>query len=449
MFWKEKIPNHYFWGVQEKFQRHIASVFPQVQGKKLLLACSGGQDSVVLTHLCYRLGLDITLAHCNFQLRGKESDEDEKFVADLAEELKLDYISIRFDTEKEITQNGGSVQMVARKLRYTWFEELLKEKNLDHTLTAHHADDALETFMINLSRGTGMDGLTGIPEINGTTLRPLLIFSKQEISDFAIKEGLNWREDSSNSDTKYLRNKIRKEIVPKLKELHPIFLENFLHTQENLRKSSSVLKGIFSSTRQRLFKEEGEVTKISIEELKRLEPLEGYLYGLFKPFGFKDVSSIKLLMEAESGKELHSETHRILKDRAHLLIQAKKMKREKVFVVRKEDKSLDTPIDLKIEFLVQFESKGKNIAFLDKEKLNYPLTLRKWKKGDYFYPMGMKGKKKVSKFFKDEKIDVFSKEDQWILCSGDDIVWIVGKRIDERFKVEKETTQIIKITYSA
>ncbi|MEO0901995.1 MAG: tRNA lysidine(34) synthetase TilS, partial [Bacteroidota bacterium] len=231
----------------QRFQKHIDTNFPFLRERQLLLACSGGVDSVVLTYLCSRVGLDITLAHCNFQLRADESDGDETFVKQLAKQLDLVCISVSFDTARQVSEHGGSVQMVARKLRYDWFATVLEEKNLDYVLTAHHADDSLETFIINLSRGTGIDGLTGISETNGKILRPLLPFSRNDIMEFAETEGLQWREDSSNSDSKYFRNKIRNNIIPELKELHPTFLDNFLRTQTFLNQSKEVLEATFKS----------------------------------------------------------------------------------------------------------------------------------------------------------------------------------------------------------
>ncbi|MEM9362236.1 MAG: tRNA lysidine(34) synthetase TilS [Bacteroidota bacterium] len=431
-----------------RFQEHISINFPSLKEKKLLLACSGGLDSVVLTYLCVQSDLNVTLAHCNFQLRADESDGDAIFVKQLAKELHLECVSIAFDTVSELSKSGGSVQMVARKLRYDWFATVLEDKNLDYVLTAHHADDALETFIINLSRGTGIDGLTGISEINGKVLRPLLPFSRKDIMEFAQTEGLQWREDSSNLDSTYLRNKIRNKIIPELKELHPTFLNNVLRTQTFLNQSKAVLDITFKAAEEKLFKKEGDYFRINVAELMVYEPLEAYLYGLFGRYGFTEWDDMRDLLHAMSGKEIHSETHRLLKDRNSLVLQAKKSKLETIVHVEEGVQRIEDPINLLLEPATEFEKVDSNIAFLDKEKLNYPLTLRKWKKGDYFYPLGMHGKKKLSKFFKDEKMDIFSKEDQWLLCSEEEIVWVIGKRIDERYKIDGDTTQIIKITYS-
>nr|WP_298998997.1 tRNA lysidine(34) synthetase TilS [uncultured Allomuricauda sp.] len=432
----------------QKFQRHIHDTFSFLKEKKLLLACSGGLDSVVLTHLCVQSNLNITLAHCNFRLRGGESNEDEVFVKQLAGQLRVEYVSVVFDTLNSMSKMGGSVQMVARKLRYEWFESVLDERKLDYVLTAHHADDALETFIINLSRGTGIDGLSGIPEFNGKILRPLLPFSRQEILEYAKSENFKWREDSSNSESKYLRNKIRKDIVPRLKELHPTFLDNFLTTQSFLSQSKAVLQNRFKEVKEKIFKDEGSLIRIQLADLHALQPLEIHLYGLLKSYGFTEWGDVKSLLDTMSGKEIHSQTHRLLKDRDSLLLQPRKEKSKSVFFIEEDKNRVEHPISLHFETTAEFEKLERHIVFLDKEKLNYPLTLRKWEKGDYFYPLGMQGKKKLSKFFKDERMDVFSKEAQWLLCSGEDIVWVIGKRADERYKIDGNTTQIVKITYS-
>jgi tRNA(Ile)-lysidine synthetase, N-terminal domain len=429
-----------------KFKNHIDAKFPFLKGKKLLLACSGGLDSVVLTHLCKEIGLDFTLAHCNFQLRGVESDGDESFVRNLANALDLKVLVKKFDTLDYAQIHRGSVQMAARELRYEWFNELL-DNDFDYLLTAHHLDDNLETFLINLSRGTGLEGLLGIPEQNDKIIRPLLIFTREEIAAYAEEEHIQWREDSSNSETKYLRNKIRHDIVPKLKELHPTFVQNFVQTQDHLQQSSALVHNHLQEIKRRLFQLEGESIKIEISHLQRLEPLEAYLYGLFHEFGFSDWEAIHALLKAMSGKEVFSKTHRLLKDRDQLILSELKTRVNAHFPVFDKDTMLEQPIKLTMENVDAVTKPLTNAIFLDKEKLNFPMVLRNWEKGDYFYPFGMKGKKKLSKFFKDERIDVVSKENQWLLCSDDKIVWVVGKRADERFRVDDATRQIVKITW--
>ncbi len=401
---------------------------------------------MVLAHLCKALKFDFALAHCNFSLRGTESDGDEDFVRELASTFEIDVYVKQFDTEQYAEEQRLSVQMAARELRYKWFDELLQSKRYDYVLTAHHADDSLETFLINLSRGTGIEGLSGIPQVNGNVVRPLLPFSRNEIIEYAKSESIQWREDSSNASVKYLRNKIRHEIVPGIKELNPTFLQNFQHTQHHLRQINDLVNNHLNELKSKLFQQRKDKVQIKIAELQKLQPLDAYLYGLFNGYGFSEWSDVKDLLAAESGKQVFSKTHRLIKDRQSLILAKIERKESEAFEIH-SDKAIDElPIKISLEDVETFEKQGQNVVFLDKEKLNFPLVLRNWKKGDYFYPFGMKGKKKLSKFFKDEKMDLISKEKQWLLCSGDDIVWIVGRRADERFKVDGSTMKILKIT---
>ncbi len=431
-----------------QFKQHLDSDFALLKGRKLLLACSGGLDSVVLAQLSIKSGLQITLAHCNFKLRGAESDGDEFFVKQLAKNLGCPIITTSFNVKKHIHENGGSVQMAARTLRYVWFQELMDKEGFDYVLTAHHADDSLETFLINLSRGTGLEGLSGIPKQNNKIVRPLIGFSRNQILEYAKSEGVSWREDASNKENKYLRNKIRHDIVPKLKELHPTFLDNVKRTQSHLNHSNALIENHIQSIKDTLFKDTGDSVKVKIEALLEYQPIEAYLYELFKDFGFTEWSNVKKLLSAMSGKEVLSNTHRLLKDREYLILSQKEPADDQIFFIDEDVNEVNNPITLKIESVESVKISPKNVIFLDKEKLNYPLILRNWQKGDYFYPFGMRGRKKISKYFKDEKIDVHSKEKQWLLCSGHDIVWVVGMRLDERFKVDGTTKNILKVTLS-
>ncbi|MEC3964500.1 tRNA lysidine(34) synthetase TilS [Flagellimonas halotolerans] len=429
-----------------KFKAYINKEMPFLKEKKLLLACSGGLDSIVLTHLCKAANLNIALAHCNFKLRGDESDGDETFVRQLASDFGIEVFVMLFEAEKYAETQRLSVQMAARELRYQWFSGLIKTKGYDYILTAHHADDSLETFLINLSRGTGIEGLSGIPEVNEHVVRPLLPFSRSEILAYAESKGVDWREDSSNVSTKYLRNKIRHQIVPVLKELHPTFLQNFLTTQNHLQQSNDLVLNHLNELKSKLFEQRDGDIKISIAALEQLQPLDAYLYGLFKDYGFTEWNDVKDLLSSMSGKQVVSKTHRLLKDRDFLILSEIKNKVSGTYLVHIDGTLSELPIKLKLENVETLEKQGRNVVFLDKEKLNFPLVLRNWEKGDYFYPFGMQGKKKLSKFFKDEKLDVISKDKQWLLCSDNKIVWVVGKRADERFKVDDSTREIIKIT---
>jgi len=431
--------------VLEDFKNHIDNHFPELLHNKFLLACSGGLDSVVLAHLCSHCELDFSLAHCNFKLRGEESDEDEKFVRELARKLGKSLFVKDFETLDYARDKKVSVQMAARDLRYEWFNGLMLQNNIKTLVTAHHADDNLETFMINLSRGTGIKGLTGIPSRTRNIARPLLPFTRKQILKFANSSKLAWREDQSNAETKYLRNKIRHDIVPLLKELHPTFITNFMETQEFLKQISEIADNHISQLKKDIFKEDGEVFRIKIESLRALEPLEAYLHALFSAYGFTEWEDLQHLLSAMSGKEVHSRTHRLVKDRDFLLLANIADNVQKEFQITIEDTEIQLPIGLSISSVHSIEEVGHNVLYLDKETLKYPLTLRKWQKGDYFYPLGMKGRKKLSKYFKDEKVDVIAKEKQWLLCSGNDIIWVVGKRADDRYKITNNTNKILKI----
>lgn len=431
----------------KEFQKHIENNFPHLKQAPFLLAVSGGVDSVVLAHLFAQSNMTFALVHCNFRLRGEESTKDEKLTKDLAGELGYIIHVTHFDTISYVNKNKVSVQVAARELRYRWFEQIMREHSYKTLVTAHHSDDDLETFLINLSRGTGLEGLNGIPTKTNTISRPLLAFSRTQILNYAESEKLSWREDESNSDTKYLRNKIRHEVIPNLKELHPTFLENFGSTLENLKGSSSILTNHINQLKGELFQEIDGITNISIEKLQNLNPLEPYLYELFKDYGFTAWNDIKDLLTGTSGKGVFSKTHRLLKDREELLLQKLETAEDVIFSIAEGTLALDYPIKIQIGEVDNYEKANKpNTLYIDKKTLKYPLVLRKWKEGDYFYPLGMKGKKKVSKFFKDEKMDMISKERQWLLCSEDKIVWIPGKRADDRFKVTEATKSIIKIT---
>ena len=400
---------------------------------------------MVLAHLCAASGLEFALAHCNFKLRAKASDDDAVFVAKLAEKLKVECFIKDFQTITYANENKESIQMAARTLRYDWFRELMQKNNFGYLVTAHNADDNLETFLINLSRGTGIEGLSGIPEIRDNVVRPLLLFSRDQILAFAKDEQIKWREDASNADTKYLRNKIRHELVPKLKELHPTFEKNFTKTQQFLGDTQEVLREHIKAVKKKLFISRNEHFSIDVAQLMKLEPIRPYIYLLFKDYGFGEWDNVYALLRAQSGKEVRSGTHRLIKNRGDLLLQplSEVERNTQVYFL---DSDKDLPVSLRQVEVKGITETSNKIIYIDKETLNDRLCVRKWKNGDYFYPIGMQGKKKVSKFFKDEKLDTISKEAQWLLCSGDQVVWVIGRRADDRFKVTDKTKTILKLS---
>jgi len=431
--------------VLDEFKRHIHNQFPELIQNNFLLACSGGLDSVVLAHLCYQCKLDFTLAHCNFKLRGEESNQDEHFVRELAKKMNKSFLVKEFETHEYVKNRKVSIQMAARDLRYEWFSQLMKERQIKTLVTAHHADDNLETFIINLSRGTGIKGLIGIPSRTRTIARPLLAFSRTQIMEFANSEEITWREDQSNAETKYLRNKIRHEIVPILKELHPTFLKNIIETQKHLQQIGDISDYHIGQIKEELFIKDNEVIRIKIEALQALKPLEAYIHALFIEYGFTEWEDLQHLLTAMSGKVVYSKTHRLVKDRDVLLLSSISDKVETQYEIVESCAQIENPINLSISNVDLIEETGPNVLYVDKETLKYPMTLRKWHKGDYFYPLGMRGRKKISKYFKDEKVDVIAKEKQWLLCSGDDIIWVVGKRADDRYKITNSSKKILKI----
>ena len=431
-----------------RFKKHIQENFPELFEERFLLSCSGGMDSTVLLWLCHSLKMDFVVAHCNFGLRGAESDEDASWVQDLAANINKKIFVKTFNTNSYANKNKVSVQVAARELRYTWFAELQEEKGIRYCITAHHADDNLETFLINLSRGTGIRGLMGIPEKTTSLARPLLIFTRDEIADYALDQRLQWREDSSNREFKYLRNQIRHKVLPRIKETHLAFMQNFAKTQQHLSDSQAILKNHLEDIRKQAFAEEEGTIRISIPVLDSLSPKRAYLHGLLSDYGFTEWSDVEALLKARSGKVLYSNNYRLIKDRKNLILQVLKPSDNDVFNYPLTVDSIEKPVSLQIEEVKKLGALSEGILYLDKETLKDKFTVRKWQKGDYFYPFGMHGKKKLlSKYFKDEKMDMIAKENQWLLCVNNAIAWIIGRRADERFRVTESTKNIIKITF--
>ncbi|NND63095.1 MAG: tRNA lysidine(34) synthetase TilS [Flavobacteriaceae bacterium] len=433
----------------EKFQDHLETKFSFLKGKRLLVACSGGLDSVVLSHLLYQANYEIGLAHCNFKLRNEESDEDEAFVKEFSKQMEVPFYAETFNTVKFAEETGVSIQMAARELRYIWFEEIRTDFKYDYILTAHHADDSLETLLINLSRGTGLRGLTGIPEVNNEIVRPLLKFSREEILNYAKAQNLFWREDSSNSKSDYFRNDLRHNVIPLLKQMTPSLLLNVLKTQSHLQDTKLLLDDYMMLVYKLAVTESEDGFAIDIEKLMELPNTNALLFEILRPFHFTAWEDISGLLTAQSGKQIYSQTHRLLKDREKLILtEISKNGDENSYWIDKDTSEIVHPILLNLESADHFEITNANTVFIDQKTIKFPLELRKWKEGDSFIPLGMKGKKKLSKFFKDEKLSLVAKESIWVLCSDQNIVWVVGQRPDERYKVTKDSTEILKIVYT-
>lgn len=423
-----------------KFQNHLYTNFSQLIDKKLLLAVSGGIDSMVLLDLFYKLRFDICVVHCNFQLRGTDSDGDEMLVKEICQDRYIPYFIEKFDTLEFAKENKLSIQLAARKLRYDWFQEIIS-LGYDYVLTAHHLDDNVETFLINFTRGTGLEGLTGIPAQNGNIIRPLLPFSRLEIENYALEKNIQWREDSSNASDKYFRNKLRHDIVPILKELNTGFLDSFQNTLHHLQQAESLVDDASKLVYEKVVEEKDNRLEIHLKPLFEFKNYIAYLYQWLKNYGFSAWNDIYDLVEAQSGKQVFSETHVLLKDREKLILtERKSIDKSEVFIIESLDSKVNIPLKLRFYKGVNIFETNSNCIFVDENKLKFPLTIRKWQEGDYFYPAGMNGKKKLSKYFKDEKYSLLDKENQWLLCSEDQIVWVIGKRADDRF-TSKETTQ--------
>lgn len=429
------------------FQQHIESEFPELVENPFIIAISGGVDSVVLAHLCSNLKLDFALAHCNFKLRADESDKDAHFIEDLANSLECKFFIKEFNTEEIAENHKDSIQVTARNLRYEWFSKLINTTDYNYLITAHHLNDSLETFIINLSRSTGIKGLLGIPSKNKYIRRPLLKFTRDEIKNFAIEHNIEWREDQSNKSSKYLRNKIRHQVVPELTNLNPQFLSNFESSLQKLQDSKLLIEDYTNLLFKKLVEEKEASYEIDIEKLNSFPNQKAILYQLLESFGFAEWDDVYHLLEAQTGKQVKSSTHLLVKNRQKLVLTSNSGKRFEPIEIEKDQIDVDLG-DFKLEFndVKKIGVLNPSVAYIDKSKLKFPLSLRSVQNGDYFYPFGMKGKKKLSDFLKDEKISPHLKSSQLLLCNGnEDIIWVLNLRIDERYKVEPTTEDILKI----
>lgn len=436
--------------------QHLFQSFIQQQklcGKadKILLSVSGGLDSMVMAHLFLSLNNRVAVAHCNFQLRGTESDEDEKFVMEFAKKYKLPYYVKSFDTQKFAAEQKISIQMAARKLRVAWFESLIVEHNYTVYATAHHLDDQIETFFNNLIRGTGIAGLRGMLPKNGKLIHPMLFCFRSDIKQFAENNNIAFREDSSNNQTKYQRNKIRHEIIPKLEEIKPDFRSVMTRNIENLEMASEVYESHINQLIDRYVIElNGDICIDKIEICKLRGP-ESILFELVKPYNFNvtQVGNIVKNTNQTSGKVFYSDTHRLVIDRKHYIISRHINSKNRTYQINRTDKEILQPVKLVLTWHRIIDeitiNTDPNFAMLDARKLSFPLILRKWEKGDYFFPLGMSNKKLISDFFIDNKFSIPQKENTWLMESNGQIAWIVGYRIDDRFKISTSTNSVFQL----
>tara|TARA_B100000965_G_scaffold402618_1_gene428948 strand:- start:5447 stop:6760 length:1314 start_codon:yes stop_codon:yes gene_type:complete len=413
------------------------------KNSKILLAISGGIDSVCLAHLLIDLKFQVEFAHCNFNLRNEESTKDSEFVEKLAKQLNVPFHGSSFDTEQHAKKNKLSLQMAARELRYSWFDKLRLNIKADYIAVAHNLDDKVETFFLNIIRGTGIRGMISMKNKNGVIVRPLLFAKRSEIKKYVLKNNFQYREDSSNSSVKYKRNKIRHELIPVLKEINPAILETVDKDIRLMRKTFFAYENyIHLIEKQIVFPFDGGL-KVSKKDFLKLSDKEAIIYEIFSKYGFKDFTSILQSIENTIGKQFFSSTHKLLIDRDYIIMKSIQDDYFKPVLIDEKIKFLKNPIFLSFDLLDLDESLISSFsACFDFNKLQFPLSIRKWKDGDKFKPLGMNRYKKLSDFFIDLKLDMFSKQETFLLCSGNDIIWVIGHRIDERFKVTSKTKKM-------
>ena len=464
----------------ERYQQFIKKENLFSPKDKLILAVSGGVDSVVLCELCKQAGYEFIIAHCNFQLRGEESERDEKFVRSLGEKYKVEVKVKKFETQKYSEENKMSIQEAARDLRYRWFQEIVNgqwsmvnknssEQNIHHSpfiihlVTAHHADDNIETVLMNFFRGTGLHGLTGIPvsgssEILNYVRRPLLSFSKNELIDFAKENNLEFVEDSSNISSKYTRNFFRNEIIPAISKVYPEVRSNVLANINRFGEIEKLYRIAVAAIKNKLVKVKGNEWHIPVKQLMEYGN-RALIFDIIEDFGFteKQIDEVIKLSESESGKYIDSPglNFRIIKHRHWFIISSVNPAESRTIIIEENHKEIvfeDGKLAIEdltsIPIAIGIKPETSNYtAFFDAKEIDYPLILRKWKQGDYFYPLGMKKKKKLSRFFIDQKLSKTEKEKAWVIEMNKKIIWVVGKRIDERFKVTEKTKSILRLSY--
>jgi len=417
--------------------------------QKVIVGLSGGADSMALMHILLALGYDCIAAHCNFHLRGEESDRDELFTQTYCRENNISYTSTSFDTYKYMEEKSISLEMAARELRYNWFDKISHKLNSDQIAVAHHNDDSVETVIINMTRGCGIRGLTGIPPKNEKIVRPLLCLSRKEILEYLAFHKIPFVEDSTNQQDDYTRNKIRLNILPLLEEINPSVKQSIQHMIEYLSDVENIYLKYISKAKTDIF--EGGV--IDIEKLGGYPEAKTILFEILHPYGFNSdiINQVFDSIDGIPGKIFLSKEYRLIKDRRKFILEKTDSTKTKTSFQIDEGKYFtEQPLKLKTESLFNDEDfrleKNKKILYADKSKITFPLQIRRWKQGDSFIPLGMKGKKKISDYFTDNKFNIIQKENTWLLCtSSDEIIWIIGERPDNRFKITGATTEILKI----
>ena len=434
--------------IRQKIRLFIKDNLMLSDYSSIIVGLSGGADSIALLHSLHSLNYNCIAAHCNFHLRGDESDRDEQFASEFSASLGVPFHKIDFDTISYAQNNKISIEMAARDLRYEWFETLRKKENANTIAVAHHKNDNIETLLLNLIRGTGLKGLTGIKPVNGKIIRPLLCLSKEEVNKYISENNLNYVVDSSNKEDNFTRNKIRLQVIPLLQTINPSLSDSLTQTMENLIEAEKIYNHEIDEAISKCFNK--EKSTIDIPLLISHPSPEAILHEILKDYGFgrEIVLNIAESVHSQSGKEFFSEKYRLIKDRKFFILATINQDAEETsFLINKDTTRLEIPIKINISSMdaspnISF-SKEKNTAYFDEDKLSFPLTLRKWENGDRFMPFGMRNTKKLSDYFSDHKFSLADKENTWVLCSGNAICWLVGERSDERFRVDNSTKKIL------
>lgn len=431
----------------ERVRKFIEKEISLTPNATLIVGLSGGMDSMILLDMLTLLGYQCVAAHCNFHLRGSESDRDAEFVKKWCKNVDIPLTTIDFDTTQYAADRKISIEMAARELRYDWFEIVRRQYEAEAIAVAHHMDDSVETVLLNLLRGTGIKGLTGISPRNGKLIRPLLCLTRNEVENYLVERGIPYVFDSSNDDDVYLRNSIRLHIIPQLQKLNPSVKDAISRTSRNLSEAEKV----YISTLRLVIDDLFNGSRIDIRKLKETISPRSVLFEILTPLGFGSsmIEDIYGSMESSSGKVFLSKSYRLIKDRDFFILDRNvgRLEREKLFYIDAETDKITEPIHLLIhrkKAPLVIEKKG-SMLYADADKLTFPLVLRRWKEGDWFIPFGMKGRKKVSDYFTDRKYSLKDKENAWILLSGDQVVWIVGERIDQRFSITEESRNLFII----
>ncbi|MEX1202567.1 MAG: tRNA lysidine(34) synthetase TilS [Ferruginibacter sp.] len=441
--------------LRQSFEKFISSQALFTKRDRLLIAVSGGVDSVVLCELCALAGFNFSIAHANFKLRGVDSDADETFVAALATKYKVSFYVKKFDTNQYAIQHKKSIQVAARELRYEWFNTLLQQAplSLQYLLTAHHADDNTETIMMNFFKGTGINGLKGILPKQQKIIRPLLFASKTNILSFAQENSLAFRQDASNAEDKYTRNYFRNQLIPDIQKVFPQVIQNLQENVHRFKDIYAIYHEAIALKKKKILSKEGSLYKLPVLRLLNETATFSILYEIIKDFGFSaaQTGEVEKLLYAASGRYVESASHRILRNRKWLLITERNSNSAGQYLLEKEVATLafeEGQLTLSFATAPLALETDPNIALLDEEDIQFPLILRKWKMGDYFYPLGMPKKKKISRFLIDQKLSLAEKEHTWVVVSNQKIIWVLGKRIDDRFKITPHTVGIVKLHLS-